>query len=165
MYFGDQRPVIVTAMLLQEYLPGRHAEIHRKRWVHRYDITPSSTSHASALPLQVLGASLVSKETTVVDYLKGDTSAVLRSAIRRYVCRRCTDEHGQSFTGCPMVLLLLPVGSLPTIGVRQEEPRRVAKDDARFLVQASTGTRRMFFSDLVPVRPMFTEVCGRGRWS
>ena len=64
-----------------------------------------------------------------------------------------------------MVLLFFLVWRIFTIGIGQEEPRRVAKDDARFLVQASTGTRRMFFSDLVPVRPMFTEVCGRGRWS
>ena len=108
-------------MLLQVDLSRRHAEIHRKRWVYRYDITPSTTVDASLVSVQMSSTSLVEKKTTLVHHLKGDTGALLRSAICGHVCGRCTDEHGQSFAGCVVVLLLLLEWSLPTIGIGQKE--------------------------------------------
>ena len=62
-----------------------------------------------------------------------------------------------------MVLLLLLEWSLPTIRKRPEEPGRVAKNDARLLVQTSPRAGRLFFSYLVSLRAMFTKVCRRRR--
>ena len=64
-----------------------------------------------------------------------------------------------------MVLLLLPVRSLPTIGARQEEPGRAPKNDARLLVQAGPRAGRLLFSYLVSVCAVPAEVCGCGRWA
>ena len=62
-----------------------------------------------------------------------------------------------------MVLLFLPERSLPTIRIGQEEPGRAPEDDARLLVQTSTGTGRLLFSHLVSLRAVFTKVCRRRR--
>ena len=70
----------------------------------------------------------------MVHHLTRHKSALLRSAVRGHVCGRCTDEHGQSLTGCAMVLLLLLERSLPTLRIGQEEPGRAPEDDARLLV-------------------------------
>ena len=121
MYFGDQCIALATPMLLQKYLPGRHAQVHRKGRVYCYYFTPSLTADASLISVQMSSTSLVEKKATLVHHLSRDTGALLRSAIRGHVCRRCAHKYGQSFTGCPMVLLFFPVWSLPTIGIGQEE--------------------------------------------